>query len=142
MILGGVTNLEVTNLSKDENGDLLANFRNILNRWKNYYSHLLNVHGVSDVRQIEIHTAEPLVPDPGPLEVQIAIAKMKGYKSPGSDQILAELVQAGGETLQSDIHKLINSVWNKEVLPEQFKESVTQFTRRMIKLTLLIIKTY
>jgi hypothetical protein len=36
---------------KDENGDLLADSPNILNRWKNYYSQLLNVHRASDVRQ-------------------------------------------------------------------------------------------
>jgi hypothetical protein len=36
-----------------------------------------------------------------PFEVEITIAKSKKYKSPGSDQILAELIQAGGETLQS-----------------------------------------
>jgi hypothetical protein len=46
---------------KDENGDLLADSHNILNRWKNYFSQLLNVHSVSDVRQIEVHTAESLV---------------------------------------------------------------------------------
>jgi hypothetical protein len=40
----------------------LADSHNILNRWKNYFSQLLSVHRVSDVRQIEIHTAEPLVP--------------------------------------------------------------------------------
>jgi hypothetical protein len=39
---------------KDENGDLLADAHNILNRWKNYFPQLLNVHRVSDVRQIEI----------------------------------------------------------------------------------------
>jgi hypothetical protein len=70
----------------------------------------LNVHNVSDVRQIEIHTVEPLVPGPSHLEVEIAIEKLKKYKSPGSDQILAELSQAGGETLVSMIHKLINSI--------------------------------
>jgi hypothetical protein len=43
---------------KDENGDLLEDSRNILNRWKNYFSQLLNVHNVSDVRQIEEHTAQ------------------------------------------------------------------------------------
>jgi hypothetical protein len=55
------------------------------------------------------------VPDPSPLEVEIAVEKFKRYKSPGSDhsdQIPAELIQAGGETLQSEIHKLINSIWN------------------------------
>jgi hypothetical protein len=68
-----------------ENGDLLADSHNILNRWKNYFQ-LLNVHRVSDVRQIEIHTAEPLVPDSSPFEVETATAKLKRYKSPGSDQ--------------------------------------------------------
>jgi hypothetical protein len=49
--------------------------------------------------------------------MEIAIAKLKKYKSPGSDQIPAELIQAGGEMLLSVIHKLMNSVWNKEELP-------------------------
>jgi hypothetical protein len=57
------------NLVKDENSDLLADSHNILNRWKSYFSQLLNVHNVSDVRQIEIHTAERLVPGPNHLEV-------------------------------------------------------------------------
>jgi hypothetical protein len=56
------------NLVKDENGDLLADSRNILNRWKNYFSQLLNVHNISDARQIEVHKAEPLVPGPSRLE--------------------------------------------------------------------------
>jgi hypothetical protein len=46
------------------------------------------------------------------------------YKSPGSDEILAELIQAGGEILRSKIHKLIKSIWNKEKLPYQWKESI------------------
>jgi hypothetical protein len=33
-------------LEKDENGDLLADFHSILNRWKNYFSQLLKVHRV------------------------------------------------------------------------------------------------
>jgi hypothetical protein len=37
----------------------------------------LNVHRVSDVRQIEIHTAAPLVPYPSPFKVEIAIARFK-----------------------------------------------------------------
>jgi hypothetical protein len=59
-----------------------------------------------------------LVPDPSRLEVEIAIAKLKRYKSPGSDEILAELIQAGSKILLPVIGKCINSVWNKEELPE------------------------
>jgi hypothetical protein len=98
---------------------MLADSHSILNRWINYFSQLLNVHDVSDVRQIEVYTAEPLVFGPSSLEVEIAIAKLKKYKSPGSDQIPTEMIQAGGIMLLSAIHKLINSVSNKEKLHDK-----------------------
>jgi hypothetical protein len=69
-------------LSKDEKGDLLSETHSIFNMWNNYFSQLLNVHKVSDARQMEIHTAKPLVCSHS-LEVEIAIAKLKRYKSPG-----------------------------------------------------------
>jgi hypothetical protein len=81
---------------KDGNGDLLAYSNNNLNKWKNYFSQLLNVHNVSEARQIEVHMADPVVPGPSHLEVEITIAKLEKYKSPGSDEIPAELIQAGG----------------------------------------------
>jgi hypothetical protein len=61
---------------------------------------------VHDVRQREIHTAEPTVPQPSAFEVEMAIEKIKRHKSPGIDQILAELIKAGCRTLRSEIHKL------------------------------------
>jgi hypothetical protein len=67
---------------------------------------------------------EPLVPGHSRIELEIAIAKLKKYKSPDGDLIPAHLIQAGGETLLSAIHKLINSTWNKEKLPDQWKESI------------------
>jgi hypothetical protein len=108
---------------KDENGNLLADPQSVLNRRKNFFNQVLNVHGVHDVRQMDIQTAEPLVPEPSLVEVEIAIGKLKSYKSPGSDQISAKFIKAGGETLCSKIHRLICSVWNKEELPQQWKES-------------------
>jgi hypothetical protein len=56
----------------------------------------LNVHGVSDVRQNEIHTAEPLVPEPSVFEFEFDIEKLRSHKSPGVDQIPAELIKPGG----------------------------------------------
>jgi hypothetical protein len=54
---------------KDENGDLLADSDNIINRWKNCLSQLLNVL----VRQIEIQTAEPLVCGPILLRLKLLL---------------------------------------------------------------------
>jgi hypothetical protein len=90
---------------------------------ENFFNQVLNIHGVHNVMQMDIHTAEPLVPEPSLVEVEIAIGKFKSYKSTGTDQIPAELIKAGGETY-SQIHKLIFSIWNKEELPQQWKESI------------------
>jgi hypothetical protein len=92
-----------TKLLKDERGDLVAVPHKILNKWKNYFCELLNVHGAAGVRQTEIRTAEPFVPEPSASEVEVAIGKLERYKSPGVDQIPAELIQAGrGNTAFGD----------------------------------------
>jgi hypothetical protein len=59
-------------LAEDERGDLLADPHKILNKWKNYFCQLLNVHGVGCVRQTEMHTAEPFVLEPSASEVEFA----------------------------------------------------------------------
>jgi mannosyltransferase OCH1-like enzyme len=53
------------------------------------------------------------VPEPSAAEFEVAIRKMKRYKTKGSDQIPAEL--------HSEIHKLIMQTWNKEEMPHQRK---------------------
>jgi hypothetical protein len=86
----------------------------------------LNALRLSDITQTEkrVHIAEPLVPESRPFRFEISIASMTNYKSPGTDQIPAELIQAGGERLRSKIHKLINSTRNKEELVHQWKASI------------------
>ena len=57
------------NIVKDEKGDLFTDSHNIVVRWRKYFFQLFNVHGVEDVGQAEIHTAEPLVPEPSSSEL-------------------------------------------------------------------------
>jgi len=35
------------------------------------------------------------------------------------------MIKAGGRTIRSEIHKFINSIWNKKELPEEWKELIT-----------------
>jgi hypothetical protein len=73
---------------------------------------------------MDINTAEPLVPEPSLIKMETVIGKFKRCKSLGTDQILAEVIKAGGEISCSEIHKLIRSILNNEELPQQWKESI------------------
>jgi hypothetical protein len=53
----------------------------------------------------------------------MAIEKLKD-KSLCIVQIPAELVKGWGRKICCEIHKLTNSIWNKEELPEEWKESI------------------
>ena len=50
---------------------MLADSKPILNRRKDYFNQLLNVHKYNDVEDIEIQAAEPLIPEPTLLEVEV-----------------------------------------------------------------------
>jgi hypothetical protein len=71
------------------------------------------VHGVNDVMQTDIHTAQPQVPEPSAFETEMAVEKLKIRRSPGTDQIPTELFIAGDKKIRSEIHNLINSIWKK-----------------------------
>jgi sorting nexin-29 len=103
---------------------ICSQIHSVSNRWKIFFNQVLNEHGVHDVRQMDKQTAEPLVPEPSLVKVEIAIGKLKRYKSVGTNQIPAKLIKAGGETLCSEIHKLICSLWNNEELPQHWKEPI------------------
>jgi hypothetical protein len=99
-----------------------------MSRWRNYFSWLLNVHEVNDVRQVEIQTAEPLVPEPSAFEVEMAIKKLKGHRSTGTDQIRAELNKARGTTLNC--------------LSSERSRPMYLFIERVIQQTVVIIEAY
>jgi hypothetical protein len=96
--------------------------------------------GVHNVRQKDIHTAEPLVPEPSLLEVEIAIGKLKSYKSPGTDQIPAELIKAGGETLCSEIELFVLYGIRRNCHSSGGSLLLCQFIKGVIKLAVIIIK--
>jgi hypothetical protein len=82
---------------------------------------LLNAHRVSDVRQVEIRTAEPLVPSLSHFEFEIVIANLKRYKSP---------------------HSLILFGIRKNCLNVGRSLLLYQFTRRAVKQTVVNIMGY
>jgi len=64
-----------TNIVWDKKGDMVTDFYSILARWRNNFSQLFSVHGVSDFRQTAIHIAKPLVPEPSAFEVRCLLKR-------------------------------------------------------------------
>jgi hypothetical protein len=48
--------------------------------------------------------------EPSASEDELAIEKLKSHKSPGIDQIPAEMTKAGGKKIRCEIHKFIISI--------------------------------
>jgi hypothetical protein len=111
-----------TNIVQDEKGVLDADPHRIMARWRDHFSQLLNIHRVNYVRHTEIQTAEPLVPNASACEVEVSFEEIKRQKSPYIDHFTAEFIKAGSRTIHAEVHKLINSIWYKEELPDQWKE--------------------
>ena len=78
----------------ETNSEIKIISHGILARWRDHFSQVLNVHGFNDIRQTEIHTAKLPVPEPSAVEFEMAVEKLKRHKSPGIDQIPAELIKA------------------------------------------------
>ena len=76
-------------------------------RWRKHFSQILNVHGVNDVRQTEIHTAEPPVPEPSAFEVETAIENIKRYISPSIYQIPADFIKGAGQVVLRSVSMVL-----------------------------------
>ena len=83
------------------------------------------------------------MPEPCAIESEMAIEELKRHKSPGIDQILAELIKVVGRTIHSEIRKLITSIWNKETcLGSARNRSLYLSIRSAIKHTVVTIGAY
>ena len=85
-----------TNTVRDKKGGLVADSHSISAKWRSHFSQLFIVRVVSDIRQTAIQTTEPLVSEPSAFETEMTVEKLKRHKSPGIDQISAEMIKAGG----------------------------------------------
>jgi mannosyltransferase OCH1-like enzyme len=67
---------------------------------------------------------------PSTFEIDMVLEKLKRHNSQGIDQISTQLIKAGVPKICPDIQKLIHSIWNKEKLPEYWKQSIVHIYRK------------
>ena len=105
---------------QDKSGKCLTEEKEILRRWTEYCSELQNYESCEDNAVLDCNQPPPPPPPPPPEEdlqpilfeeVEIAVASLKKGKSAGVDNIPAELVQAGGETMIDVLTEICNRIW-------------------------------
>ena len=89
---------------KKHDDRIVADTTSILSRMEQFFSNLLNVNQSSSNEGSEEYTAEPDIPEPSLIEVELAIKKLKRHKTTAVDHIPSELIQAGGGKLYEKIH--------------------------------------
>ena len=112
------------NACRDPSGKILSEKEDIERIWKEYFESILkaNQEGTDSI----FSTAENEDVQPSYGEVTHVIKRLKNYKVPGTDQILAELLRIGGETLWRKIHNLIKLIWVKHKMPEEWSMGIIQ----------------
>ena len=108
-------------------GKTLTDLQEILNRWTEYCSELYNHKAGGDptVLNVQENPPEDLSEDSVlKSEVEEAIKALKKGKSPGVDNIPAELVQAGGEDMVTILTRICNKIWKTGVWPKSWTQSL------------------
>jgi hypothetical protein len=91
----------------------------------------------------QIHTAKPLVPEPSAFEFGVDVEKLRRRKSPGINQITAELIKAGGgQFVLRSINLLILFGRRRNCLWSGRSRSFYLSRRRAIKQNVVIIEAY
>ena len=110
---------------QDKNGKILTEDQDILKRWTEYCTDLYN-HKTSGDPEV-LNVPPPTDTDNYPIlreEVEVAVKSMKKRKSAGIDNILAELVQAGGEAMINTLLIICNKIWQTGDWPTPWTQSL------------------
>ncbi|KAL4141659.1 hypothetical protein QTP88_004260 [Uroleucon formosanum] len=98
-----------TEIMKEENGELVTGEK-IAKQFGKMFEELLNPQTHQDHTQIKYYTEEPEDVELTDDEVRTTINTLKNNKSPGEDDLAAELLKYSGEELISKVGKLIIDV--------------------------------
>ncbi|CAH1239246.1 OIT3 [Branchiostoma lanceolatum] len=114
-----------------EDGSPLPTTQQQMDRWKEYYSSLLNRPAPSPTSDLLDELADAATPDsnistdpPTDDEISKAVRQLKNGKAAGYDGIPPELLKKGGECIISWLQRLFSAIWEAGNIPEDWKRGI------------------
>jgi Reverse transcriptase (RNA-dependent DNA polymerase) len=107
---------------------LLRNPGEIKARWREHFSELFNLQSFVSPNVLDDIVQVPLVHEldvsPTLEEVSAALRQLNTGKAPGSDGIVAELLQYGGDHVTRLLHSIFQDVWQTGRAPQSWKDAI------------------
>jgi len=116
-----------TRFLKNELGELVTKEESVVEEFKKHFECLLNKTAPTPIHEkmvMQYSTAEPCIEPPTKRKIYNIIAKLKNNKSPGESNIVAELLKNGGETIKSEIWKMIKVIWETKKMPVEWNTAI------------------
>lgn len=126
---------------RGKDGKIEGEERKVMGRWSEYFKELLNetentvfnnedgIERLMDREEEENvnfnNNISASVTDPPTMnEMEDVLEKMKNNRAPGEDNITAELLKHGGESIKQLLYTLIVSIWKDEKMPENWNTGI------------------
>lgn len=115
-----------TAVIEDHDGKLLTDGEDVLKRWTDYCKDLYNYKLQPDTSILNTQRSPEEEPSPPILreEVIAAMSSLKAGKSPGVDNIPAELVRVGGRETIDVLTALCQKIWEQKKWPTEWTQSL------------------
>ena len=109
----------------DESGHPIKNNEDKVARWKRHFEGVLNVKSVVDevIANIEDQSTSDTA-DVTREEVEKAVGKLKNGKKAGGDEVVAELVENGGQAMIDWLWELLKEVWRMKQIPKEWRNAI------------------
>ncbi|KAL4100839.1 hypothetical protein QTP88_020868 [Uroleucon formosanum] len=116
-----------TRILRNELGELVTKEESVVEEFKKHFERLLNKTQPIPTHEdipMQYSTAEPYIKTPTKLEIYNIIKKLKNNKSPGENNVVAELLKNGGNAIKDEIWKMIKEIWETEVMPGDWNTAI------------------
>jgi hypothetical protein len=114
----------LTEIINDKQGQPLTSSKRIIERWREYFSELLNPLCINNNSTTQVERTTVLEPNILLSEVEQVVSKAHKYKAPGIDRLSTKIIQAAGDSSIRWLHRIFNVAWKQQIVPIDWQQAI------------------